>query len=208
MSHYDEVLKEARAKATGSAKEYIPKLFHILVDEEKRSPDEARAIIEHDLISYWAKATVTKFLPIEAKDESKVKAGKEGAKATNLVLAGGQTQTQTETVTTPADDKNPADDEDPKDQEISYWKEKATELEDAMHKISDKQFVQATQLENKPSRPDFSDDTVFKYLKDRAKETGDILDFGRVGSGALVQVLTQYKGSFGVVELFGRIVKK
>ena len=39
-------------------------------------------------------------------------------------------------------------------------------------------------------------------------KTGDIIDFGRVGSGALVQALAQYKNSFGVVELFGRIVKK
>ena len=96
------------------------------------------------------------------------------------------------------------DEEDPKDLEIAFLKEKLIELEEALRKTE--QFVPATQLESKPVVLD--DDTVFNYLKDRAKETGDILDFGRVGSGALVQVLTQYKGSFGVVELFGRVVKK
>ena len=109
MSHYDEVLQEARAKATGSAAIYIPRLFKILVDEDKHTPEEARAIIEHDLISYWARTTIRKNLPDEAKDEIKAKAGKEGAKATNLVLTGGQTQQITENVTTPADDKLPAE---------------------------------------------------------------------------------------------------
>jgi len=81
------------------------------------------------------------------------------------------------------------------------------QLEDALHKTE--QFVPATQLEtNTKPVPILDDDTVFQYLKDRAMKTGDIIDFGRVGSGALVQVLAQYKGSFGVVELFGRVVKK
>ncbi len=154
MSHYDEVLKEARAKASGSAREYVPKLFHILVDEEERKPDEARAIIEHDLISYWAKTTVTKYLPQEAKDEIKVKAGKEGAKATNLVLAGGQTVTKT------ADDKIPADEpEEPTPLELAEIKIK--HLEEALHKTQ--QFKPATALQEKPKLD--LDTEVFKILR-------------------------------------------
>jgi hypothetical protein len=99
------------------------------------------------------------------------------------------------------------EDEDPKDLEISFLKEQKAELEEALKKTQ--QFLPATQLESKQQLAiALDDDTVFEYLKNRAKETGDILDFGRVGSGALVQALAQYKNSFGVVELFGRIVKK
>jgi len=99
------------------------------------------------------------------------------------------------------------EDEDPKDLEIAFLKEKVVELEEALKKTE--QFLPATQLEsNAKPDPILDDDTVFEYLKDRAMKTGDIIDFGRVGSGALVQALAQYKNSFGVVELFGRIVKK
>jgi hypothetical protein len=183
MSHYDEVLKEARSKATGSAREYIPKLFHILVDEDKRSPEEARAIIEHDLISYWSKATVSKFIPKEAKDEIKSKAGKEGAKATNLVLAGGQTQTQTETVTKPADDKIPAEqpqrepitpadfkEEDPKDLQIEFQKEKIAELEDALRKTQ--QFKPATDLQPVIEAATKTDEEVHSWLRNSADGIG------------------------------------
>lgn len=86
MSHYDEVLEEARAAATGGAKEFIPKLYHILVDEEHKTPEDARKIIEHDLIEYWSKATVTKFLPHETKDEIKSEAGKKGAEKKKILL--------------------------------------------------------------------------------------------------------------------------
>jgi len=93
--------------------------------------------------------------------------------------------------------------EDPKDLEISFLKEKVSELEEALKKTQ--QFTPATQLEPKPF---LDDDIVIEYLKERAKETGEIIDFGRVGSGALVQRLAPYKNSFGVIELFGRIVTK
>ena len=94
------------------------------------------------------------------------------------------------------------DDDEPTPLELAEIK--IIHLEEALRKTQ--QFKPATQLESKPAVLD--DDTVFQYLKDRAKETGDIIDFGRVGSGALVQALAQYKNSFGVVELFGRVVKK
>jgi len=186
MSHYDDVLQEARAKATHSAKEYIPKLYHILVDEEHKTAEDARKIIEHDLISYWAKATVTKFLPQEAKDEDKVKAGKKGAEATNLILAGGQT------VTTEADDgnsgrdwsdelppnaptvtedefynnqkkKEPEPEEDPKDIEIAFLKEELAQLKDTFHKSE--QFKPATVLEGK--RLSLDETAVFEFLNKR-----------------------------------------
>ena len=98
---------------------------------------------------------------------------------------------------------NDPETEDPKDLEISFLKEKVSELEEALKKTQ--QFKPATQLEPKPF---LDDDIVIEYLKERAKETGEIIDFGRVGSGALVQRLAPYKNSFGVIELFGRIVTK
>ena len=219
MSHYTEVLEEARNQATSSAKEYIPKLYHILVDEEHKTAEDARGIIEHDLLDYWSKATVGKYLPQETKDEEKVKAGVKGAKATNLVLAGGQSVTINsdglDSVSPKGNDKkkeNPPPPEDPKDTEIqflkdenSFLKEKVSELEEALKKTQ--QFTTATQLETK-SNPNIDDDIAFSYLQARANNTGDIIYFGRVGSGALVQALAQYKNSFGVVELFGRVVKK
>jgi hypothetical protein len=225
MSHYDEVLKEARAKASGSAKEYIPKLFHILVDEEGRKPEEARAIIEHDLISYWAKTTVSKYLPQEAKDEIKAKAGKEGAEKKKIMLLADGSRAdkilaEPQTVTTKSDSSesvspegNDNDDEDPKDTEIQFLKEQVAELQDALKKTD--QFKPATQLQEQPPAKDpnptpelqLTDDLVFQYLRDRAKETGNILIIDRVGAGALVQALSQYKNSFGVAELFLRIIK-
>jgi hypothetical protein len=213
MSHYDEVLEEARNQATSTAKVYIPKLFYILVNEEHKTPEDARKIIEHDLISYWAKATVTKYLPQEAKDEEKVKAGKEAAKATNLILAGGQTvTTKSDEISHVSPEGNDNDDEDPKDTEIQFLKEQVSELQDALKKTD--QFKPATQFEQPPKAvanptPELqmTDDLVFQYLRDRAKETGNILIIDRVGAGALVQALAQYKNSFGVAELFLRVIK-
>src|SRR4029079_3423652 len=122
MSHYTEVLEEARNQATSSAKEYIPKLYHILVDEEHKTAEDAGGIIEHDLLDYWSKATVGKYLPQETKDEEKVKAGVKGEKATNLVLSGGQSVTINadglDSVSPKGNDKkkeNPPPPKDPKD---------------------------------------------------------------------------------------------
>jgi hypothetical protein len=92
MSHYDEVLEEARSKASVTAKEYIPKLFDILVNEENKTAEDARGIIEHDLIEYWAKSTVRKFLPHEAKDEIKTEAGKKGAEKKKIMLLADGTR--------------------------------------------------------------------------------------------------------------------
>lgn len=98
--------------------------------------------------------------------------------------------------------------------ELELLKIENEQLKDALHKISDKQFVPATQLQEQPApaanpTPELqlTDDLVFQYLRDRAKETGNILIIDRVGAGALVQALAQYKNSFGVAELFLRVIK-
>jgi hypothetical protein len=85
-------LKEARSKASSTAKEYVPKLYHILVDEEHKTAEDARDIVQRDLLEYWAKETVRKFIPQEVKDEQKVIAGKAGKKAQmeTLLLTGGR----------------------------------------------------------------------------------------------------------------------
>lgn len=147
MSHYDEVLEEARSQATSSAKEYIPRLYDILVNEEHKTAEDARNIIEHDLLDYWSKATVTKHLPQEVKDEEKVKAGKQGAAATNLILAGGQSVTMNSDGSGSVSPKG--NDNKKKDNalviENQFLKDENRELKEAMDKLQ--QFTQATKLE-------------------------------------------------------------
>jgi len=78
-SHYDEVLLEAREKGEIIANKYIFELYTILKDEEHLPPEDCRSKIEHDCIDLWSKATIRKFLPEEAKNPKKSKAGKLGA---------------------------------------------------------------------------------------------------------------------------------
>jgi hypothetical protein len=79
MSHYDEVLDEARKKEELIANKYIFELYTVLRDEENLPPEDCRAKIEHDCIDLWSKATIRKFLPNEAKNLKKSKTGKLGA---------------------------------------------------------------------------------------------------------------------------------
>ena len=79
LSHYDEVLQEARQKGELIANKYIFELYTILRDEEHLEPEDCRAKIEQDCVNLWSKATVRKFLPEEAKNPKKSKAGKLGA---------------------------------------------------------------------------------------------------------------------------------
>jgi hypothetical protein len=79
MSHYDEVLDEARKKGEILANKYIFELYSILRDEERLPPEDCRAKIEQDCMDLWSKATIRKFLPEEAKNPKKSKAGKTGA---------------------------------------------------------------------------------------------------------------------------------
>jgi hypothetical protein len=76
QSHYDEVLQEARQKGELIANKYIFELYTILRDEEDLQPEDCRAKIEQDCIDLWSKATIRKFLPEEAKNQKKSKAGK------------------------------------------------------------------------------------------------------------------------------------
>lgn len=80
MSRYDEVLDEARKKGELIANKYIFELYNILRDEENLQPEDCRAKIEHDCSDLWSKATIRKFLPEEAKNPKKSKAGKLGGR--------------------------------------------------------------------------------------------------------------------------------
>jgi hypothetical protein len=86
LSHYDDVLEELREKGQKLANQYIVELYIILRDEEKLPPKDCRAKIEHDCLDLWSKATIRKYLPDEAKDSLKQKAGKMGVEAKKAML--------------------------------------------------------------------------------------------------------------------------
>jgi hypothetical protein len=75
LSHYKQVLAGLREKTNRLASEYIPELYYILKDEEQRSPEDCRAIIERDCGDMWSEDTIRKYLPPEAKNATKWKAG-------------------------------------------------------------------------------------------------------------------------------------
>jgi hypothetical protein len=75
---YNEALAKVRRAAQRVAQKEIPKLYKILTTEEKKTPDDARAIIERDLIDIWSAATILKYLPAAVKNQQKVRAGKIG----------------------------------------------------------------------------------------------------------------------------------
>ena len=76
LSHYQQVLDELREKTRKLAGEYITELYVILREEENCSPEECRAKIESDCSDIWSKDTIRKYLPPEAKNATKGKAGK------------------------------------------------------------------------------------------------------------------------------------
>jgi len=76
MTHYDDILLEARRNGETIANKYIFELYTILREEEHLPPEDCRAKIEHDCLDLWSKATIRKFLPEEAKNSKKSKAGK------------------------------------------------------------------------------------------------------------------------------------
>jgi hypothetical protein len=91
MAHYDDVLSELKLKGFLIATQYIVELYNILRREEKLSPADCRANIEYDCIDLGSKARITKFMPPEAKDTKKQKAGMIGgesrSKKKTLLLA-------------------------------------------------------------------------------------------------------------------------
>lgn len=80
MTKYEELLKEARAKAEAfalTAREYIPKMYDALRNEDSNlTPEDARDRIQKDCIGIWSKRTILDALPDEAKDLKKQKAGR------------------------------------------------------------------------------------------------------------------------------------
>ena len=71
MSHYNDVLEELKNKKEKLASEYIAKMYRILRDEEHRPPEECRAKIESDCSDIWPEDTISRYLPIEAKNTAK-----------------------------------------------------------------------------------------------------------------------------------------
>src|SRR3989442_9411251 len=78
MTHYNDVLEELKRSASKIAEHHITQLYHILVDEEGKSPQDAKGILEQDLIDTFSRATIRKYLPEECKDKTKQRAGKIG----------------------------------------------------------------------------------------------------------------------------------
>lgn len=74
------------------ANQYIVELYLILRDEEKLPPKDCRAKIEHDCLDLWSKATIRKYLPPEAKDPLKQKAGQVGGEAKKAALVVAPTK--------------------------------------------------------------------------------------------------------------------
>lgn len=84
MTEYDELLTEVKAKAEAfrsSAKEYIPKMYSALRNENQNiSPSDARDRIEKDCVGFWSRRTIIDALPDEAKDSKKQESGRLGGK--------------------------------------------------------------------------------------------------------------------------------
>ena len=88
MSHYDDVLYEARQRGEMIANKYISELYNILRDEEQLPPEDCREKIEHDCLDIWSKATIRKFLPEETKNPKKRAAGKIASQQKKTVKEG------------------------------------------------------------------------------------------------------------------------
>lgn len=80
MSEYDDILEKARQAAErfkSTAKEFIPKMYQALRNENPNiSPEDARDRIEKDCVRIWVKRTILDALPDEAKNQEKQKAGR------------------------------------------------------------------------------------------------------------------------------------
>lgn len=87
LTHYQQVLDELREKNRKLASEYINELYLILKEEESLSPEECRSKIESDCSDIWSEDTIRKYLPPEAKNKTKRKAGKISAELKKLKKA-------------------------------------------------------------------------------------------------------------------------
>jgi hypothetical protein len=119
-SHYEQVLEELKAKIRRLASEYIIELYYILRNEEKYSSDDCRTRITNDCSDIWTKSTIEKYLPQEAKNVAKRKAGlisaqvkkKRERKGTEILVAVGE------------DDLHPTSVEMDSTENSSNWQEK------------------------------------------------------------------------------------
>ena len=95
MCNYDELLEQARQRADAfrsTAKEFIPKMYKALRDEDPNtSPEDARDRIEKDCIGIWSKRTILDALPNEAKDPEKQKSGRLSQRKTNSAAVSAST---------------------------------------------------------------------------------------------------------------------
>jgi DNA repair exonuclease SbcCD ATPase subunit len=87
LSEYDELLEKARKAGEqfrSTAKEFIPKMYKALRNENRNiSPEDARDRIEKDCVGIWVKRTILDALPDEAKNQEKQKAGRSRQKEHN-----------------------------------------------------------------------------------------------------------------------------
>ncbi len=86
MSEYDDLLIEVKKKVHSLAKEYVPKLYQAL-REEGLSQEDARDRVEKDCIPIWAKETIRKWMPEEAKNPNVVDAAKVREQKKKIVVS-------------------------------------------------------------------------------------------------------------------------
>lgn len=190
--------------------ELPPKIIEA-AKKEQLSPKTVRETIENVLRHRGlSERRIAQLIPAELKNPLKIT--KKPASSAALIAAKDtvmeeQSNTVTETVTTPADDKMPAEPpkvkdeplEDPKDLEIQFLKEQVSELQEALKKTE--QFKPATDLQPPPiSNPD---EHYFKWLADRDNKVNNFY-YGNCGIDFFIrQVLGMLKGSG--VKMFKRL---
>jgi len=195
-------------ETVSTAGEMIKRAYELAL-RDGFSPKDARAFLTASL-PFLSDRTFRQALPEEAKEMTMKR---EPNLRHGLPQFPEPKQDNVVNITTKAEliEAN-SDPETDKDDHSVYGEEEPTELELAQIRINElenalketKQFVPAGTLSTKDTG--MTDDVVFDYLKNRSKETGNILFIDRVGSGALVNALTRYKGSFKVGEVFVRVI--
>jgi hypothetical protein len=73
LTAYDQLLAEAvrlRKKHETRAKDFVPKMYEVLVEGEGLAPQDAADRIYKDLVGIWEKDTIRRLLPDEVKNQS------------------------------------------------------------------------------------------------------------------------------------------
>lgn len=187
----------------GNTKKKILELIESL-KEDKRNKHEIKEIILSE-VKFMSRASIYNALPEDLKRDYK----KQDPKVIEYVPKRQDLSTEgpyIEEMTDGDAEIKQEDEEEAGPTPLELAEIKVAQLEDAIKKIG--QFKPATKIDrvdiNIPGP--ITDDSAFQHLRQRAKETGNILVIDRVGSGALIQALAQYKGSFKVAEVFLRII--